>query len=600
MDKKIGCSFCKTKLNILFSLVLFVYPLIHVCFGVEWRDTGYNYANFAYMDHMDPMWKFSTYLANVVGSFFTHLPFGDTMIGLNFYTGLTVCALALAGYWFFVKKIGIPPVIAFVGEVIAVGLCWCPTALLYNYLTYLLMFAAVLCLYRAMTAEKNIWFVLAGIALGLNVFVRFSNLAQIAFIVGVWAYAIICKKKWKEICAWTGWCVLGFLLGFGGLFLIICVKYGGGEYISAVVRLFSMTSEADSYTVMSMVESQIRNYLQNFIWMAYMLPFLAVGFLGFAVLPKRLVKLKKVGYVCCMALVFYWLRNQNMYNFTYTTIMSVFQWGVCLLSFSLIVGVYVIFGKKAEKQEKLLCGMAILTQLLTPLGSNNHLNASINNLFFVAPVVLWMLWKLLKKIPELKICSFKGKTLYLYSYPFKALVGMIVAMLLLQSILFGCTFVFVESDGGKNLHTKVENSDILKGMYTDESHGQTLQKVTEYVTEHDLKGKEVILYGNIPSLSYYLEMPFAISAWPDLPSYNYDVMCRDMEAVRQEIAAGAEAPVLIVDASYGVYLADRNLDMADETVKNDKKFALLWEFAEDYQYELKFADDKLMLFEAAN
>lgn len=590
-------SFCE---KVLFPIVLFIYPLIHVCYGVEWNDTGYNYANFVYMENIDPMWKFSTYLANAVGNFLTHLPFGDRMLGLNVYTGLTVCFLALAGYYFFVKKIGIPAWITFVGEVIAVGLCWCPTALLYNYLTYILMFVAAVCLYQAMTTERKLMFVAAGIALGLNVFVRFSNLAQIAFIVGVWTFAVISKKRFKEIAAWTGWCVLGFLIGFGGFFLFLSVRYGGGEYISAILRLFGMSEEASSYSVMSMVESQVRNYLQNFIWMGYMVPFMAVGFIGFAVLPKHLVKLKKVGYVFCMALVFYWLRNQNMYNFTYTTIMSVFQWAVCLLSMALIMGVYVIFSKKTTGQEKLLCGLTILIALLTPLGSNNHLNASINNLFFGAPVILWMLWKLIRRIPEKKVFEVKGKKLYLFSYPFKALVAMIVVMLLLQSLLFGSTFVFVESGGGKNLHTKVENSDILKGMYTDEYHSENLEEITQYVTDNNLKGKEVILYGYIPSLSYYLEMPFAISSWPDLSSYNYSVMCEDMDEIGAKTRAGEEAPVIILAAEYGSYLMGEDVAEEEEKIKNDKKFALVVKFAKDFEYELKFANEKFMLFEAAN
>ncbi len=592
--------------RVLFPLILFLYPLIHVCYGVEWNDTGYNYANFTYMENMDPMWKFSTYLANAVGGMLTKLPFGDRMLGLNVYTGLTVCVLGLGAYYFFVKKIKISSWIVFVGEVIAVGLCWCPTALLYNYLTYIFMFIAVVCLYRAMTTEKNIWFVVAGIVLGLNVYVRFSNLAQIAFIVGVWTFGIISKKKFKEIAAWTLWCVLGFLVGFGGFLLVLVVKYGAGEYVSAIIRLLGMSDEASSYSVMSMVESQIRNYLQNFIWLAYMVPFVLIGFVGFAVLPRHLVKLKKTGYVFCMALVFYWLRNQNMYNFDYTTVMSVFQWAVCLLSISLVMGVYVIFSKKFSGQEKLLCGFSILIALLTPLGSNNHLYASINNLFFVAPVILWMLWKLVPKIPEKKIFKVKGKEFYLFSYPFKALVAMIVAMLLLQSLLFGATFVFVESGGGKNLYTNVENSDILKGMYTDEYHSEMLEEITQYVKENDLTGKEVILYGYIPSLSYYLEMPFAISAWPDLDSYNYKVMCEDMAAVKKDVLEGGQAPVIILAAEYGTYLVSGRDGLTEagleskivDKITGDKKFVLVKEFATELDYELKFANEKFMLLES--
>lgn len=582
-------GFCE---KVLFPVILALYPLLRICYGVEWTDTGYNYANFAYMEQMDPMWKFSTYLANAVGNFFTRLPVGDRMMGLNFYTTLPIVVLALGGYFFFVKKIKMPSVPVFAGEMIAISLCWCPTSLLYNYLTYLLMFVAVVCLYMAMSKEKNIWFVAAGIALGLNVFVRFSNLAQIAFILGVWVYGIIQKKGLKKIMAWTGWCVLGYLIGFGGFFLVICIRYGAEEYISSIMRLFDMTGEATDYSMFSMVESQIRNYVQNLKWLALMVPFMAIGFLGFGVLPKKLLWLKKVGYVGCMALVFYWLRNQNMYNFDYRTLESTYQWAVCILTFNILIGIYVIFSKKASGEDKLLCGLSILLAVLTPLGSNNHLFASMNNLFFAGPVILWMLWKLLKKIPEKKVCTVKGIEVHLFGFPLKALVAMIVVMLLGQSLLLGGTYVFREEDGKKNLHTKVENSDILKGMYTGENRAALLDEIFDYARENELKGKEVLLYGNVPALSYYLEMPFALSPWPDLPSYNYNVMCGDMEKIRERIAEGVKAPVLILEAGYG----QRFLD--GESVTDDRKFALLAQFATEYEYKLKFANDKIMLFEA--
>ena len=136
--------------------------------------------------------------------------------------------------------------------------------------------------------------------------------------------------------AWTGWCGRGYLIGFGGVFLVICIRYGAEEYISSIMRLFDMTGEATDYSMFSMVESQIRNYVQNLKWLALMVPFMAIGFLGFGVLPKKLLWLKKVGYVGCMALVFYWLRNQNMYNFDYRTLESTYQWAVCILTFNIL------------------------------------------------------------------------------------------------------------------------------------------------------------------------------------------------------------------------------------------------------------------------
>ena len=139
----------KKNLCWIYPLILLLYPLRHIRVGVEWWDTGYNYGNFTYMDRMDPMWLLSTYLGNALGRLFTLLPGGSTMLGLNVYTGLVVSLLALGGYFFFIRKAGLPRTVVFWGELLAVSFCWCPTALLYNYLTYLLMGAGVVLQSRA-------------------------------------------------------------------------------------------------------------------------------------------------------------------------------------------------------------------------------------------------------------------------------------------------------------------------------------------------------------------------------------------------------------------------------------------------------------------
>ena len=129
--------------------ILFFYPLRHILVGIDYWDTGYNYANFEYMglEHMDSMWLFSTYLANGIGHLLMKLPLACSLRGMNFYTGLFVSGLAIMGYCFCTVRLRMAKVIVFLGEMLAVSLCWCPTALLYNYVTYLLLFAAILLLF---------------------------------------------------------------------------------------------------------------------------------------------------------------------------------------------------------------------------------------------------------------------------------------------------------------------------------------------------------------------------------------------------------------------------------------------------------------------
>lgn len=88
--------------DFLFVAVLVLYPLRHIAWGLDLWDTGYGYANFEYMgtEHMDPMWLFSTYLTTAIGHFLSLLPGAKTLIGMNFYTGLSISLLAVLGYYF--------------------------------------------------------------------------------------------------------------------------------------------------------------------------------------------------------------------------------------------------------------------------------------------------------------------------------------------------------------------------------------------------------------------------------------------------------------------------------------------------------------------
>ncbi len=569
--------------NIVFPLLLILYSLRHICYGVEWTDTGYNYGNFRFLEHMDSMWMFSTYLANVIGRLFMNLPFGNTMLGMNVYTGLIVSLLAVWGYFFFTKKVKLPSFLVFIGEVIAIGLCWCPTSLLYNYLTYLFLFAAMICLYLALTEERAYLYIIAGILLGINIFVRFSNMAQMAFILVVWAYAIILKKPVKKVLKETGLCILGYVLGAGGVLLWIGIQYGLSDYVNAVTRLFEMTSSATDYTITSMVIYQLVNFWQNFIWLGKLLFFVLLGIAGFMVLPGRLVKLKKIGYILCVLPVFYWLMNQNMFNLKYSTKLSVFQWAVMLLSFTMITGVIFIFSK-AKPEHKLLCGMSMLVIVITPLGSNNHLYSSINNLFFAAPVAIFALWTCLKRLPE-KLEYAKGR-IKLYLFPLKAMACMIIAMLIVQSIGFGFGYVFSESDGGENLHTSIMGNPVLKGMYTSPDRAEVLEELYTYVKDEKLSQREIILYGNIPALSYYLDMPFAISAWPDLASYTHEVMAVDMEKIESKILRGEEAPLILLE-----YSSEERLFL-----ETDNKQTLLVDFINKYDYQKVFENEKFVLY----
>lgn len=592
MDKWKDSRFYRICCSYIFPLILLLYPLRHIHWGLDLWDTGYNYANFRYMglEHMDSMWLFSTYLANAVGHFFTLLPGGHTLLFMNLYTGLFTSLLALLAYWFLTRRAKLPAGVVFVGEFAAISLCFCPTALLYNYLTYALFLAGVLFLYEGLLQDKNRYLVLAGVMLGTNVFVRFSNLPEAAMIVGVWAYGVICRKKWQKVLKETGFCMLGYIGAVLCFIGFLSLRYGLSSYVEGIRRLFAMTETATDYKASSMLYRMFSEYIENLYWVNRILFFAVPGIIVCMILPKSFAWVKKAACAVFAAAAAVWLYtrkdaqgNSSFCDLRFDEYSSMQKPATLFLILTLFVCLVRVFGRKTEKKEKLLAGLIFLSVLLTSIGSNNGLFTSFNNLFLAAPYVLWNIYRLCRSKKEWKIPLI---------LPIKVLAIMFTAIFLFQSIGFGTRFVFAEATGVKSTAAAVENNAVLKGIRMSEERARWLSEISAYVSENKLTGREVILYGYIPSLSFYLEMPSAFNPWSDLASYSVFSMEAAMEETKKELAEGKEPPVVILNKDCA---AD---DVSELPVVSDPKLAMIMQFMKDYNYQEAFSNDKFVLYEA--
>ena len=625
-------------------VIMFWYPLRHVHWGLDFWDTGYNYANFLYMgtDHMDSMWLFSTYIANAVGHFMTKLPGGDCLVGMNLYTGMTVSVLALMGYWFCTRKLQMQEWIVFLGEMAAVSLCWCPTALLYNYLTYVFFTCCVILLYIGLTRDKMWYLFLAGICLGMNVLVRFSNLPEAAMILAVWGYALLVEWEEKEgrlprgrkllgrAARYTGWCLGGYLAVLAVLFGYLHIRYGMGEYIAGIQRLFAMTDKATDYKATSMLTQLVYTYLDNLYWLVRICVIAAAGILGFAVLglvgrknesvQKALSGVARVLWCAVALLMIGWLYYRGFCALEFDHYGAILRPGITFLTLTLGIAGIRMIQPGVSKEEKLMSGMIFLMLLLTSIGSNNGVYPSLNHLFLGAPYTLWQCFRFVagakkwKGLERAEIGAFSSfcklkKCLSALEFDFFPVKTILVAFLLLflfQSGLFGANFVFAEATGAKDVSVVVENNEILKGVKMSPERAVWMEDISAYVEEQGLKGREVILFGNIPAMSYYLQMPSSFNPWSDLDSYNVKVMRQELEAVAEEVKQGAERPVVLLDANYALYMeegaaalesAEVPESVIEKIEKNDEKIQVLKGFAQELNYELTYRGDKFVLMQ---
>lgn len=641
-------GYLRNILENIFVIALAFYPLRHINWGLDLWDTGYNYANFQYMgmDHMDPMWLFSTYLSNVVGNFLSRLGGGGTLSGMNVYTGLFVSLLALTGFFFCTRVLKMPVWVAFLGEFLALSLCWCPTALLYNYLTYVLVLICLILMYHGLTKEKKWRLFGAGMCLGANVLVRFSNLPEAALILAVWAYDVILWREvkkagiqdkvegfWKRIGRHTLWCLLGYLTALAVLFLSIHMRYGLGSYVEGIQRLFAMTDTATDYKPATMLLGMVRIYMNHLYWAIRIAVFAIAGLFLFAVtgwIEERLSgvrgmqtgsKIIRIGSRVLSVLLgvamLGWLYRSNLaqlfsrgevvgeipgfVSFMFYSYDSMLRPGILFLMLTMFVALVRLFHPDCSREEKLISSMVLLVVLLTSVGSNNGIYPSLNNLFLAGPYTLWQCWNFIRNVGEKRIWKVR-----LSAFPVKCVLTAFLAMCLFQFSLFGAVFVFAESTGVRNAYSYVENIPVLQGIRMNEDKSRWMTELAQYVEDEELEGREVILYGQIPSLSFYLQMPSAFNPWSDLDSYSVEQMALDLSATAEAMELNpVYRPVIIIEREYITYLSGGDSALRDllglgeariSEIIQDRKWLLLLEFMEEQDYRPDFSNGKFTVY----
>jgi hypothetical protein len=596
------------KIRILFPLILAVYPLRHIWLGVELTDSAYSAGNYLSLKQMNPMWLFSTYLANQTGNFLSHLPFGHSMMGLNFYTALSISLTAVFLYFFLIRSTRISPEEAFLGELLAISLCWCPTTILYNYLTYLLFNAAAALLYLGLTKERRLFLFLAGILLGWNVFVRFPNILETLLILPLWYYAWRVHKRLKDTVQETLLCILGFLTGAGMILLQISFRYGLGAYFSAIRDLLNMPSDASDYSLTSMILTPLLDYKASARWLCFMALWILAGTLLLLIVRTWGRALVKVVFLAGIAGLFLWWYKIGVYNLHYYTYECMFQWIAVFLIITMIFCIFDLISGHVERNQKLMALMVLIILAVTPMGSNNHLYPNINNMFFVFPYTLTRIWQLftgrwLKDEYEEGILSAPFFCIYkspeLDTFPVKAMLLAFLLAVCVQSIGFGAVFTFRDGMSGQKRDTRIENNAILKGMVTNKELAGGIEGLTQYISSEHLQSQQLLLYGQIPATTYFLNMEPAIStSWPDLRSYNIGIFSSDLEKIKGR-------PVVIISAKLDAYLSDdaegmeiTGLSQAEKkTYEADEKLKLLWNYMQKNGYSEKYTNTVFAVFD---
>lgn len=529
---------CITKW--IFPLILLWYPLIKINQGVDVSDSTYSLGNYLFFPEMKGMWVVSTYLSNVIGWLMVKLPFADRLLVMNLYTGLLISALVLFLY-FFMRK-WMPEWIIFIGEIIAIGFLWIPTGILYNYLTYGFLAVGALLLYKGLVEEKDRLLIAAGVILGLNVWIRVSNLTEMALIVCVWYHCYIRRERIQNflqtLLRKTGRCIAGYAVGAIVPLIAILLQYGLSGIMDMVAGLTQVQNVDDSYTIFSMIGAAIDAYVRTGKWAAFIVAGMVLGLAMFMVKKESFIPVKKAVYIAGILVLIRFFWGRGMFSFRYyEDYSSMYEWGMIGLYLALAACIYLFVAKGVSSSEKLWGMLSLVILCITPLGSNNYTYQNLNNLFLTAPITVYAFVKWFRRRypAEKKVLLF----------PSKAMVSALALMILIQSVGFHLVFVFRDGMDGTKRNTTIMEPKAVAGMKTTKINAKALSGLLVYMEkEHDADKSETeiraVYFGDCPGLAYLLGKPAAIdTTWPDLASYS-------LTQFEDSLASLEDRPVIII------------------------------------------------------
>lgn len=575
-------------------IVLLLYPLRHAAIGVDLMDAGYALGNYRFLDTVNEMWALATYLANITGVLFSKLPFGDCWIGMNVYCGLLIGVVAAGVYYALWQRYGQRrrrfAVLLFGAEFTALSLCWAPPVILYHYLGYLYMTVAVIVLYAAIIRNKKSYFIIAGVILGFCVAVRMPNITYMALILPVWCDCFWSRKRTEvHPVRRTLYCIGGYCIGLAVPLGAICARYGLAAYPQMVTSLFGMTDHATDYKPVSMLAAMFGDYLRYSTWLLLFTMYMVFGLLMFFLakklernhtLSKKIAIVLEIFYSFGFLALLRFCYGRGMFGLDYTDNFSMYKWVTVFLLIAAGLCVWCLADKKCSREYKLWAVFLLVIIFITPLGSNNGLYPIINNLFLVLPVSMLMTAEAFKRCRR--------------HAAFRLVLGMVLAGVMIQSVLYGVNFVFHDAGAQQaaaqgQIRLELQCSSAGTGLAVTRSKKTALEELDAYLYQSGLHEKQVILYGDIPALSYLFDMKPAISTtWPDLDSYGIKVLEEELARLSDETMP-EEAPVII----YGRAAAEHLMQTA--TGAKYEKLSRLMAFAQAQGYQQCFGNEEYVI-----
>lgn len=588
-------------IKIILVCICLIIPFININKGLDITDTGYILNSYEFVFKNPETINFGIVFTSVFGNILLKL--------LNFlripsYLGfkLISCLFSLLICWVVVINLKkyFNESILLIGIIISLLLARGHISILmYTNLSAFILVISNIMLIKGLIEEKSIYIAISGALIGINIFVRISNLVQIILFFAIIYYGWK-KRNNKET-------VKNIIIFFSSIsisiitsVIFIIVSFGTNEMVSMLRIYFSEAiNSSDAHSIVDSIKINLLQGLNGVFWIFILW---IIGFLiDYLYKNKKFTKKNIINIyimIGILPILFTILKYINIdkiigINLIYEVFYSVYQpFSICVAFYSMLTLYFCFIKKQVSIDENVILLVGFLSMIALPMGSNQGFAILYQGFYLQGVMLSVFISRILisknKQIHILKknninITFQKGVIIFIFIY--------FLCMLLARNI----SFSYRENS---KLDKFTINNNKLIGIYTTEGRAKNINDLLYNIEPYIDIENRIITYGSIPIFSYILDMPpffEGFNGWIEMGQLSIESMKNSFEKSEKE----KKFPLIIIsnDGTNNSQWPNDNTKKIMEEIKiQDNKYHLIQEYMNNNNYLLVYKNESFEVY----
>lgn len=588
-------------IKIILICICFYIPFININKGLDVADTGYILNSYKFVFKNPETINFSIIFTSVFGNILLNI---FNLLSIPSYLGfkLISAVFSLLICWFIVVSLRkyFDENILLVGVIISVLLARGHiSTLMYTNLSAFILVISSIMLIKGLIEEKNIYITISGVLIGVNTFVRISNLVQIILVFAIIYYGW--KKKnnkqaLKKVFLFFSSISISLVISL--LFIILC--FGKSEVISMFnIYLKEAVNSTDAHSIMDSIRINLYQGLNGVFWICilwiigflvdylykdkeYSIKNIVIIYLILAILPILFTVLKYIN-----------INNVVGLNLLYKVFYSLYQpFSICVAFYSMITLYFCFIKREDVISENIVLIIGFLAMISLPIGSNQGFAVLYQGFYLQGAVLSAFIFKIVYIISKKMSLLKKNYINPIFQMGIIIFISIyFLCMLLVRNISYSYR-------DNSNLDKFIINNSELDGIYTTKERAECINDLLYNIQTYIDKDISLIAYGSIPIFSYMLDMPpffQGFNGWIEMGQLSIESMKEKIYKSEEE----GKFPLIIISSdgtNNSEWPSYNTKNIMQEIKIKDNKYLLIQKYISENNYSLIYKNESFEVY----